>query len=38
LSFLASNAYHNGYWLNTHGRRRINAALQTKWGRLWEEY
>ena len=38
LSFLASNAYHNGYWLNTHGRRRINAALQTKWGRLWENY
>ena len=38
LSFLASNAYHNGYWLNTHGRRRINAALKTKWGRLFEGY
>ena len=32
LSFLASNAYHNGYWLNTHGRRRINAALQDEVG------
>ncbi len=37
-SFLASNLYHNGYWLNTHGRRRINAALQTKWGQLFEGY
>ena len=37
-SFLASNLYHNGYWLNTHGRRRINAALDTKWGRLFEGY
>ena len=37
-SFLASNLYHNGYWLNTHGRRRINAALETKWGKLFEGY
>ena len=38
LAFLASNLYHNGYWLNTHGRRRINAALQTEWGRLFQSY
>ncbi len=37
-SFLASNLYHNGYWLNTHGRRRINAALKTEWGRLFQSY
>ena len=37
-SFLASNLYHNGYWLNTHGRRRIKAALKTDWGRLFESY
>jgi uncharacterized protein (DUF362 family) len=38
LAFLASNLYHNGYWLKTHGRRRIKAALQTEWGRLFESY
>jgi uncharacterized protein (DUF362 family) len=38
LSYLASNLYHNGYWLKTHGRRRINAALKTEWGRLFQSY
>ena len=38
LSYLASNLYHNGYWLNTKGRRRINAALNTEWGRLFQSY
>ena len=38
LSYLASNLYHNGYWLNTYGRRRINAALKTEWGRLFQSY
>ncbi|MSQ07313.1 MAG: DUF362 domain-containing protein [Dehalococcoidia bacterium] len=37
-SYLASNLYHNGYWLKTHGRRRINAALKTEWGKLFLEY
>ena len=37
-AYLASNIYHNGYWLNTHGRRRINAALKTEWGKLFREY
>ena len=37
-AFLASNLYHNGYWLNTHGRRRINAALKTEWGELFRSY
>ena len=37
-AFLASNLYHNGYWLKTQGRRRINAALKTEWGRLFQSY
>ncbi len=37
-AFFASNLYHNGYWLKTHGRRRINSALQTDWGRLFQSY
>lgn len=38
LSYLASNLYHNFYWLKTHGRRRINSALDTEWGRLFLSY
>ena len=38
LSYLASNLYHNGYWLKFHGRRRIKAALKTEWGRLFQSY
>ena len=38
LAFLASNLYHNGYWLKTIGRRRIQAALQTEWGKLFQTY
>ena len=38
LAFLASNLYHNGYWLKTTGRRRIQAALKTEWGKLFESY
>ena len=38
LSYLASNLYHNGYWLKTHGRRRIAAALKTEWGELFQSY
>jgi uncharacterized protein (DUF362 family) len=37
-AFLASNLYHNGYWLKTKGRRRINEALKTEWGKLFESY
>ena len=38
LSYLASNLYHNGYWLKTRGRRRIREALKTEWGRLFQAY
>ena len=37
-AYAASNLYHNGYWLNTVGKRRIEAALRTEWGRLWQGY
>ena len=38
LAFLASNLYHNGYWLKTKGRGRIKAALETEWGKLFQSY
>ena len=37
-AYTASNLYHNGYWLNTHGKSRINAALRTEWGELFKGY
>lgn len=37
-SYLASNLYHNVYWYPFVGRRRVEAALRTKWGRLFAGY
>jgi len=37
-SFFASNFYHNVYWYPFIGRKRVQAALETKWGRLFQEY
>ena len=37
-AYFASNLYHNGYWLKTKGRQRINAAMKTDWGKLFESY
>ncbi|MFN3761762.1 MAG: DUF362 domain-containing protein [Anaerolineae bacterium] len=37
-SYFASNFYHNVYWYPFVGRKRVEAALQTKWGRLFAEY
>jgi uncharacterized protein (DUF362 family) len=37
-SYFASNFYHNVYWYPFVGRRRVEEALQTKWGRLFESY
>ena len=37
-AYMASNVYHNGYWLNTHGKGRINSALKTEWGKLFQSY
>jgi uncharacterized protein (DUF362 family) len=37
-AFFASNLYHNGYWLNVVGKRRIREALKTPWGQLFSRY
>ena len=37
-AFLASNLYHNGYWLNAYGKRRIKSALRSEWGNLFSSY
>jgi uncharacterized protein (DUF362 family) len=37
-SYFASNFYHNVYWYPVVGRRRVEAALQTKWGQLFASY
>jgi len=37
-AYFASNFYHNVYWYPFVGRRRVRAALDTRWGRLFEKY
>ena len=37
-AFLASNLYHNAYWLRFIGRRRIRDAMKTPWGKLFQSY
>lgn len=37
-SYFASNFYHNVYWYPFVGRKRVEAALETKWGRLFAKY
>jgi len=37
-SFLASNAYYNGFWYPVIGRRRVRWAKSTEWGRLFDQY
>jgi uncharacterized protein (DUF362 family) len=37
-SYFASNFYHNVYWYPFVGRKRVEAALDTRWGRLFREY
>ena len=37
-SFFASNFYHNVYWYPFIGRKRVEAALQTRWGQLFASY
>jgi len=36
--YFASNFYHNVYWYPFVGRKRVEAALETKWGRLFITY
>lgn len=37
-SYFASNFYHNVYWYPFVGRRRVEQALHTKWGKLFASY
>jgi uncharacterized protein (DUF362 family) len=37
-SYFASNFYHNVYWYPFVGRKRVEAALATKWGKMFKEY
>ena len=37
-SFFASNFYHNVYWYPFVGRKRVEEALKTSWGRLFTSY
>lgn len=37
-SYFASNFYHNVYWYPFIGRKRVEAALQTRWGQLFKNY
>ena len=37
-SFFASRLYHDVFWYPFVGRPRVEAALQTKWGHLFQQY
>ena len=37
-SYFASNFYHNVSWYPFVGRKRVQAALDTKWGRMFQDY
>ncbi len=37
-SYFASDFYHNVYWYPFVGRKRVEAALQNRWGKLFQEY
>ena len=38
LAYLASNLYHNEYWLRFIGRKRVREAMKTEWGKLFQSY
>lgn len=37
-AYFASNFYHNVYWYPFVGRKRVAAALDTQWGKLFQSY
>jgi len=37
-SYAASNVYYNLFWYPLIGRKRVRAAKQTEWGRLFDSY
>ena len=38
LAFIASDLYHNKYWLRFIGKRRIRKAMKSEWGKLFQNY
>ena len=38
VAYLASNLYHNAYWLRLIGRKRVREAMKTPWGQLFQSY
>ena len=38
VGIAASNLYHNGYWLPMKGRKRVDEAMETEWGQLFQSY
>ncbi len=37
-SFLASRFYHDAFWMNLVGKKRIKDALESEWGKLFLKY
>jgi hypothetical protein len=37
-AYFASNFYHNVYWYPFVGRKRVEEALQSKWGQAFKKY
>ena len=37
-AYFASNFYHNVYWYPFIGRKRVSAALDTQWGKVFQSY
>ena len=37
-AYLASNLYHNDYWYRFKGRKKVDEAMRTGWGKLLETY
>jgi hypothetical protein len=37
-AYFASNFYHNVYWYPFIGRKRVEDALKTKWGQVFQKY
>lgn len=37
-AYIASKLYHDVYWYNFVGRRRVRQALRTEWGKLFAAY
>ncbi len=37
-SYLASRLYHDFFWYNLIGKRRVKKIMQTEWGKLFKQY